>query len=363
MIRQYNRYGSILFLRTVIVYSFVLYLLISYFMVILPLPSIKEVGMSTSPWTQLIPFNFVSDIAKYSSFRISDISTYISALTEPVLYTNLFNLFLIIPFGFYLRYYFKRRWWEVILLSLILSLFFEITQLSGLYGIYPRPYRLFDVDDLIINTCGGLVGFFITPVLGKILPSRDDLDEISYEKGKSVSLARRILAFFLDIIIINIITLLLSTIVDFNIVSSFYPFFYLVYFLFITSFFNGFTIGKYLVKIKLVKKDGSKIGIINLLIRYFVLFIIFYQVYNIISWNKLFYIENFLVKCIINILYFLLFVVYLFTLVDIILKKDYLFYERLSNTKNISTIIKKRTESAKEKFEIVNKADNEKKKE
>lgn len=35
----------------------------------------------------------------------------------------------------------------------------EISQLSGLYGIYPCPYRTFETDDLILNTAGVLAGF------------------------------------------------------------------------------------------------------------------------------------------------------------------------------------------------------------
>ena len=31
--------------------------------------------------------------------------------------------------------------------SFLLSLFFEVTQLTGLYFLYPGSYRLFDVDD------------------------------------------------------------------------------------------------------------------------------------------------------------------------------------------------------------------------
>ena len=38
----------------------------------------------------------------------------------------------------------------------------EISQLSGLYGIYPCPYRTFETDDLILNTAGVLGGFLVS---------------------------------------------------------------------------------------------------------------------------------------------------------------------------------------------------------
>lgn len=338
MIKQYNKYGSIPFLRTIIVYSFVLYLLTAYFMVILPLPSIKEVSTLTSPWTQLIPFNFINDIKMHSSLVITDISTYITALKESVIYTNLFNLILTIPFGIYLRYYFNRKWWETILLSLLLSLFFEVTQISGLYGIYPRPYRLFDVDDLIINTTGGFLGHLITPLFSFILPSRKKLDEIAYEKGKKVSFARRALAFLIDCVTINVIAILLIFVFNIKIISSFYPMIYLLYFLLTTIIFQGKTFGKSIVKIKIVKNNGEKAKIHNILIRYTFTFIIFYQVYDIISWNKTNFLINPITTHITNIIYILLALVYFITILDIIFQKERFFYEKISNTKNISTI-------------------------
>ena len=42
--------------------------------------------------------------------------------------------------------------------------------MSGLYGIYPRPYRLFDVDDLLMNTLGAVVGYGVGKVMNPLLP-------------------------------------------------------------------------------------------------------------------------------------------------------------------------------------------------
>ena len=80
------------------------------------------------------------------------------------------------PLGFYLRYYFRRKALGTAVACFCVSLFFELTQLSGLYGIYPRPYRLFDVDDLLCNTLGGMLGYFITGIFLKILPDREKID-------------------------------------------------------------------------------------------------------------------------------------------------------------------------------------------
>ena len=58
-------------------------------------------------------------------------------------------------------------------------MFFELTQLTGLYFIYPKPYRLFDIDDLLLNTTGGVLGYFLFGLIEKHLPSRDKIDEDS----------------------------------------------------------------------------------------------------------------------------------------------------------------------------------------
>ena len=43
--------------------------------------------------------------------------------------------------------------------ALALTLFIELAQLTGLFGLYPCPYRHFEIDDLILNVGGVLLGF------------------------------------------------------------------------------------------------------------------------------------------------------------------------------------------------------------
>ena len=136
MIKQYHKFGSIPFMKTFVVYSFVLYLLIAWFMVILPLPKIEVVEKMTGPWTQLVPFTGLKEIIDSTNFNFLYFSTYVSTLKNPAVYTVLFNFLLTLPFGFYLRYYFKRKWWEVLVLTCMLSLFFEVTHLMQFYSHY-----------------------------------------------------------------------------------------------------------------------------------------------------------------------------------------------------------------------------------
>ena len=78
-----------------------------------------------------------------------------------------------------MRYFFqeKRYWKRALALGFALSLFFEVTQVTG---IYKCPYRLFDVDDLMLNSTGALFGFLVAPVILALFPSK----EKHWRKGK-----------------------------------------------------------------------------------------------------------------------------------------------------------------------------------
>ena len=337
MIKQYHKFGSIPFMRTFIIYSFVLYLLIAWFMVILPLPKIEAVAKMTGPWTQLVPFKGIKDIVSNVNFNISDVSTYFSALKSPIVYTMLFNFLLTLPFGVYLRYYFNRKWWEVLVMSFMLSLFFEVTQLSCLFGIYPRPYRLFDVDDLIVNTLGGLLGYFVTPLVSKMLPSREQLDEKAYNRGEKVSYPRRFIATLIDFIIVCIIVfsgILKRDILDISILMLSF----LLYYIFSTILFRGRTIGKIIVGIRVVNDNGKNAKIYQLLLRYLIKYVIFFEIFYLTfyltSIEKLGIFGNILII----IMYISLLIIYLKSFINVINKKVPLVYESLSHTKNISTI-------------------------
>ena len=293
ILHQYHKYGSINKFRVLIIYSFILYLITMYFLVILPLPSREEVANMTGRTIQLIPFSFIGDIARETNFNILDPSTYlsktllnletkisfsfigdiaretnfnvldpstyISTLSHPSAYTMLFNVVMTIPFGMYLRYYYKCSLKKTFILTLLLSLFFEFTQVTGLYGIYPRPYRLCDVDDLITNTLGGIIGYFIMGIVDDFLPTRDEIDEETIEDGKRVSGFRRITLFFLD----GFVYLCLSTILSLFSGTLFMTLIsFIIYYGVIPSFWNGKTIASNFLNVRVTFPNMTFIRLI-----------------------------------------------------------------------------------------------------
>ncbi len=110
---QYHRYGAISKLRTLIIYSFILYMLIAYFMVILPLPSFEStVGNTWKDHINLLPFNQVIIYWHDKSFTLANVLAYLKSFS---LWQLLFNVLLTVPFGIYLRYYFDQSFPRTIL--------------------------------------------------------------------------------------------------------------------------------------------------------------------------------------------------------------------------------------------------------
>lgn len=71
------------------------------------------------------------------------------------------NVVFFVPLGFVLSRWLRWRWWAVLPAGFLASLFIESSQLTGFWGLYPCAYRQFDVDDLMTNTLGALVGWAI----------------------------------------------------------------------------------------------------------------------------------------------------------------------------------------------------------
>ena len=123
LIFQYRKYGAIPVVKSLVFYSFILYIITSYFMVILPLPSMKYVSQLETDTMQLIPFQFIKDIMETIPSNINTLEEFINIFNVSTVYIVIFNFFLTLPYGVYLRYYFNKKWYQTIILTFILSLF------------------------------------------------------------------------------------------------------------------------------------------------------------------------------------------------------------------------------------------------
>ena len=127
LLLQYHRYGAVPILRAAVVYSMVLYLLCTYFLVILPLPSVEEAAARTDAWYNLKPFVVQWRYLRAVRPDLTTLSAWKAMARSQVWQEPALNVLMPIPFGVYLRYYFGRSWWQTVLASLALSAFFELT--------------------------------------------------------------------------------------------------------------------------------------------------------------------------------------------------------------------------------------------
>lgn len=339
---EYHRYGSIPFLRTSIIYSFVLYLLTIYLLVILPLPSQESVAVLTTPIVQLTPFQSMIDLVHNTSFVWNQPYTYLPALKESYFYVIVFNILMFLPLGIYLHYYFRLSFWKTSAIGFLISLFFELTQLTGLYGIYPRPYRLFDVDDLIMNTLGVMLGYLMSPLVGRILPSKSRIDEVAYLRSKTVSFPRRILALIVDWFILTILFLTFHFL--FPTIDTLLKYFLIivVYYMIIPFFKNGKTMGKMIVHIQIISVDGRRAHFFQYVLRYGILYFVWlpapFWMIRII--NSFLRISPLYVIFICSILLLFSVILWVQLFLTLITRKNSILYEKWSRTKTISTLKK-----------------------
>ena len=119
---------------------------------------------------------FVADFLRETPLVLSDARTYLPALFDRTVLQVVCNILMLLPFGMYLRYVCGLDLGKIALASLAFSAFIELGQLTGLFFVFRGSYRLCDVDDLMLNTLGGLLGGELVHALEAYLPPLDAFD-------------------------------------------------------------------------------------------------------------------------------------------------------------------------------------------
>lgn len=195
---QYQRRGEFGPGRAVLAFAVLLYSFGVFAYVLLPLPVVTGDFCSRmgSKEPQLEPLKFLGDIRNHA------VGTGIEAyLHNPATTHIIFNAALFVPFGMFVRYLARRSMLVTIALGFVLSLFIETTQGTGNWFLYPCPYRLFDVDDLIANTVGAAFGACVAPLLRLVPGQRVRHGEPG--RARPVTAARRFLGMVCDLLLYN----------------------------------------------------------------------------------------------------------------------------------------------------------------
>lgn len=185
---HYRRYGGVDRAGTLASYLLGAYIMVVLGVTLLPLPypdQVRCVGHN------IVPLQVIDDIRRAGG-----------ALHNQALFQLLYNVALFMPFGALLRRSFGRSMAVVAALGLGLSLVCECTQLTGVWGLYHCSYRFFDVDDLLANTGGALLGALAAPML-PVLPRRTGTAAAPHH---AVTIPRRVVATAIDIVLVSVPT-------------------------------------------------------------------------------------------------------------------------------------------------------------
>lgn len=184
---SYRRRGGLTFGRTLVWLAAAIYAMALWTYTLLPVPSADEV---TCAAVQLRPFQFVADILSF------DVGSVRSLMTNPAVLQVALNVILFAPLGWFVRQLAGRGIVVATMTGLATSALIEFTQLTGIWGIYPCAYRVFDVDDLIMNTFGAILGSLASLLL---LHRRNGLQEA--DAPRPLTVPRRLTGILCDLLI------------------------------------------------------------------------------------------------------------------------------------------------------------------
>ncbi|MEH3088397.1 MAG: VanZ family protein [Microbacterium arborescens] len=195
---QYRRAGSLTAGRFALFAAALVYFFAIWTYTLLPLPDpagIRCAGVNVDP------LQLVDDLRGAASR--ADGSARAFVVDTAVLQLAL-NVLLFLPLGFFVRVLGRRGVFTAIIAGFGVSLVVELTQLTGVWGLYPCAYRVFDVDDLLTNTTGALLG----SVIAMVVPRHAAPDEP--DAPRPVTRRRRLLAMVCDLLSYALVGILVS---------------------------------------------------------------------------------------------------------------------------------------------------------
>jgi glycopeptide antibiotics resistance protein len=204
---EYRRHGQLGLRRSVVAFSTLVYALALVTYTLLPLPDDTASMCRVAVAPQLHPLAFLTDIAKEGGIIGPR-----SLLANPASAQVLFTVLLFVPLGALARHdVARRKVFTGLLVGLgagcVGSLLIELTQLTGDWFLYPCAYRLFDVDDLLANTTGAVLGTLLAPLVGLLAGSGRVTDS---HTPRPVTATRRFSGILADVLAICLLSGTLS---------------------------------------------------------------------------------------------------------------------------------------------------------
>jgi glycopeptide antibiotics resistance protein len=181
-----KRFGEINEYRAFVSYLCTFAFVSAMLLTILPIPLEAQL---TCDWTsrvkdnQFVLFKSFQDIGVYEQKHALGWALH-GLMQNKALWQILLNTLMLMPVGFLLRALYGVNAWRSILYGFLISLFLETTQLTGIWGRAHCPYRVFDVDDLLTNTLGSLIGWSLYSFFRWLPDPRASEDKLWYRTSK-----------------------------------------------------------------------------------------------------------------------------------------------------------------------------------
>lgn len=270
---SYRRRGRAGGWTTVAFYCFLFYLLAAVMQTVVPLPRDPAGYCAVHTYAstpQLRPGYFLQVVSE----RAAGDWSLGSIMRNAALWSTALNVVLLAPLGFFLRYLVGTRFLPAVAVGFGASLLLELTQLTGLWFVYPCAYRLFSVDDLILNTAGAAVGWLLAGPLGRLLPALEpERDRRRY--ASRVTASRRLFALLTDMVgfavlvglVLGLVVLFGGRTADRGPIVAVLA---VVWFL-LVPILTGSTVGKRAMLLRVERTSGRRAGPLSLLVRYGVL--------------------------------------------------------------------------------------------
>jgi glycopeptide antibiotics resistance protein len=271
--QSYRRRGEVGLGPALLAFGFLIYGLALVAYTLFPLPQIDDTWCAANTamsHPQLDVLRFLDDIAREQ--RTPGLR---GLLANPAVQQVVFNVALFVPLGAYVRHYFRRGAVTVVLVGAVVSLLIEVTQATGNWFLFPCPYRLFDVDDLLANGLGTAVGVLFSPLLHLLYRRHAALPA---NVARPLTAGRRLLGMLVDLVAVFLLGGVLATTLDLVVQyglgirvaeqqwgalanSALNPWLPAVLLLALPSLgADGATLGQHAVRLRRTRPDGTRPG-------------------------------------------------------------------------------------------------------
>ncbi|ASR39834.1 antibiotic resistance protein VanZ [Prauserella marina] len=154
VITHLAKYGRIDRRKLVVTATVILYACLGLAVVFLPLPTGGSSGLSQT--VQLVPFQWIDDVK-----REAVTSGIPGGLSTLAFQQMAMNVLLFVPLGIFANTLWRKGATKTLLIGFGVSFAIEVTQVTANFGTAPFVYRIFDVDDLLNNTAGAVLGWVV----------------------------------------------------------------------------------------------------------------------------------------------------------------------------------------------------------